>query len=163
MESVLSYVKGGIVMGLGLGVARLLGSLPVVEPTEEEQSFNTMFPGIASQRDLMFAFNVLLSYKCYAPEYLDELLRECERVVRFYIRFFRQRTSLSEEELLRAPRTISVMGHDAVAVVDNLAIMLVAARPDMENEISDAAETVRKCMKDLFYNCSQEVETLMDE
>ena len=78
MDSVLSYVKGGIVMGLGLGVARLLGSLPVVEATEEERGFDAMFPGIASQRDLMYAFNVLLSYKSYAPEYLDALLRECE-------------------------------------------------------------------------------------
>ena len=84
-------------------------------------------------------------------------------MVRFYIRFLRQRTQLSEEELIGAPRTISVMGHDAVGVLDNLAIVLVAARPDMEPEISEAAETVRKCMKDLFYNCSQEVETLMDD
>ena len=163
MSSILTLVKGGLLAGLGLGVSRLVSLLPVMEQTEEDLRFQQAYPGIVSQRDLSFAIHVLLEFKMYAPTLTTELLRACEHAVQAYLQFMSvRRHGATETVLCEYPPLISDRGAEACDKADRLSLRLLSARSDLEQEVANAVEIVKKTMDDLLYNAQQELDVLLD-
>ena len=162
MSSILTLVKGGLLAGLGLGVSRLVSLLPVMEQTEEDLRFQQAYPGIVSQRDLSFAIHVLLEFKMYAPTLTTELLRACEHAVQAYLQFMSVRNRATEAVLCEYPPLISDRGAEACDKADRLSLRLLSARSDLEQEVANAVEIVKKTMDDLLYNAQQELDVLLD-
>lgn len=161
MSSLLTFVKGGLIAGLSLGISRLVAMLPVIEKTEEERIFQSTYPGISSQRDLAFAVGLLLDFKIYAPGMVSDLVQACEKAVRTYMAFMQMRTTATNEQLCRYPLLISNMGAEACEKADLLSLKLLSARSDLEQEVASAVELVKKTMDDLFYNAQQELDVIL--
>ena len=161
MSSWLTLIKGGLIAGVGLGFSRLVALLPLMEKTEQERLFQATYPGISSQRDLAYAVNLLLDFNTYEPQLVTEMVQACEKAVRAYMAFMRERTTSTNAQLCRYPLLICNLGSEACEKADQLSLHLLSSRPDLEQEIASAVELVKKTMDDLFYNAQQELDVLL--
>ena len=159
---VMKYVGGVLLAGLGIGVTKLLSSVNVIDPTEEDREFGIRYPGIAKQRDLMYGLNILYDYRVYlSPGLYNTIVEACNRAGESYAYFVRERHNMSENRLLSFPKYISFLCGNVDDLADTISLELIRERPDMEKEVSGAINAIKKVTTNFMFNCQQEVDSIM--
>ena len=165
MNTIAKYVGGAVLAGVGIGVTKLLSNFNVIDPTEDDKIFCERHPGISRHRDLMYGLGIIKEYRGYLRnrQLYPQLVVACERAARSYTYFVRERHNMSENRLLVYPKYMSVQCGNITDLVDTVSLELIAVRPDMEAEVSDAVETLKKTVGNFAFNCQQEVDVIMME
>ena len=172
MDGFLNILKTG---GVGLMGGLLYGTIKFSmnsiahssRSSKQNTTFEHKYPNIKYHSDLKFCVSQLQDYIMYAPQLIDFLVYECNKLMKMYITFSSMKDNISTHQnpadLILMPKKVYTLAFKICKITEDLQTQLIKSRPDLATEVTGHIQLMQKIVKEVGYNVYMDMQVAMSE